>query len=469
MRVPDILRVTTPVVNKSQAVAPKPSADAVSSFNVQNTSQVNALRQQSQAGNQNAGVLQDKDTPTLLLSLLKDPAVAVTYLQNLSLLEETFQLLPANNTTVTEEIEQIYNNLMLASDEIAPELEVQQNLATTFQGEFFDLLREAAHEQPENIQLQLAVARQLKAANGLMNGRDVLEAVSNNLTFLKNGVIPGSETDGRLDALIRALRDPNAEQNFPRLKNMVLSTLRELEGSLLYSSPLEKNLSIAVYNLSRYSAGRSAFREAAGWLRRMLPPEQAARFSVLAEAFLKQFDGKAAPEQTSRVMQALTELIQKRAQADSESVSEQVKTEKMLHSLLSSPCNFTPLLHYVVPAAQDGARAFAELWINPQSDAKDMPEGVDSGIHVLLVADVESAGRYEAEFFAHGNTLVVSIFCPPGQEANGEAVLRTVPAALSGTAYRPGNLRAETLENARSLMDVFKSLPYKRMGVDVKV
>ena len=103
MRVPDILRVTTPVVNKSQAVAPKPSADAVSSFNVQNTSQVNALRQQSQAGNQNAGVLQDKDTPTLLLSLLKDPAVAVTYLQNLSLLEETFQLLPANNTTVTEE------------------------------------------------------------------------------------------------------------------------------------------------------------------------------------------------------------------------------------------------------------------------------------------------------------------------------------------------------------------------------
>jgi tetratricopeptide (TPR) repeat protein len=468
---PDILRVTTPVINKSQQVHPNTAPDAASSFNVQNTSQVAAMQQQGRAGNQNAGVLQDKDTPTLLLSLLKDPAVAVTYLQNISLLEETFQLLPANNTTVTEEIEQIYNMLMLSPDQIAPELECQQELATTFRGEFFDFLRKLSAEQPDNAQLQMAMARQLKAASCLMNRQDVLEAVSNNLTYLKSGVLPGSELETQLESLIEALRSPDANENFPRLKNTALAVLKQLQGNLLYTPQQEKNLSIAIYNLSRYNTSRSYFREAMGWLRRALPPEQRARFSQLAEEFLRQVSGQEPmPEkQPSRVMQALTALIQKQAEAAHESASEEAKTEKILHSLLSSPCNFTPLLHFIVPAQQDGTHAFAELWINPDSDAKDMPEGAGHGVHILLVADVEGMGRFEAEFFVHDDTLDFSLFCPPGQETNYAAVMQAVPAILSGTHYRLGQTRLEPLERPRSLMDAFKSLPYKRMGVDVRI
>ena len=37
------------------------------------------------------------------------------------------------------------------------------------------------------------------------------------------------------------------------------------------------------------------------------------------------------------------------------------------------------------------------------------------------------------------------------------------------TGYRFGEVKVERLERPRSLMDVFKSLPYKRTGVDVKV
>ena len=468
---PDILRVMTPIVNKSQQVHPNTAPDAASSFNVQNTSQVAALQQQGSANNKNAGVLQEKDTPTLLLSLLKDPDVAVTYLQNISLLEETFQLLPANNTTVTEEIEQIYHLLLLSPEEIAPEMERQQELSTTFRGELFDFLRQISAENPENGPLQMALARQLKAASSLMNRGDVLDAVSNNLTYLKGGVLPGSELQSRLDALIDALQGPQAEQRFPQLKGEALALLKEMESSISYTPQQEKNLSIAIYNLSRYNTSRSYFREAMTWLRKSLSPEQRATFSRLAENFLReQTSGErpaAAPQ--SRVMQALTQLIQKQAESDHESASEAAKTEKILHSLLSSPCNFTPLLHFVVPAEQNNTHAFAELWINPQSDEKDMPEGAGKGIHILLVADVEGAGRFEAEFFVHNNTLDFSLFCPPGLEEAYRPILQAVPKALAGTEYRLGQTRLEPLERARSLMDAFKSLPYKRMGVDVRI
>ncbi|MCI2047904.1 MAG: hypothetical protein LKJ90_09350 [Faecalibacterium sp.] len=468
---PDILRVTTPIINKSQQVHPNAAPDAASSFNVQNTSQVSPLQQQSSANNKNAGVLQEKDTPTLLLSLLKDPDVAVTYLQNISLLEETFQLLPANNTTVTEEIEQIYHMLMLSPEEIAPELERQQDLSTTFRGELFDFLRQVSAENPDNGSLQIALARQLKAASCLIDRRDVLDAVSNNLTYLKSGTLPGSELESRLDTLIRALQSPNAERNFPMLKGEALSLLKEMESSISYTPQQEKNLSIAIYNLSRYNTSRSYFREAMTWLRKSLSPEQRATFSRLAENFLREQTGpeKAPETPQSRVMQALTQLIQKQAEADHQSASEAAKTEKILHSLLSSPCNFTPLLHFVVPAEQNNTHAFAELWINPQSDEKDMPEGAGKGIHILLVADVEGTGRFEAEFFVYDKTLDFSLFCPPGQEDNYRAVLQAVPKALAGTEYRLGQTRLEPLERARSLMDAFKSLPYKRMGVDVRI
>ena len=47
-----------------------------------------------------------------------------------------------------------------------------------------------------------------------------------------------------------------------------------------------------------------------------------------------------------------------------------------------------------------------------------------------------------------------------------EEDLRT---AIQSTGYQFGEMRVDRLERPRSLMDVFRSLPYKRTGVDVKI
>ena len=164
----------------------------------------------------------------------------------------------------------------------------------------------------------------------------------------------------------------------------------------------------------------------------------------------------------------MVKLISQQADS-SKSISDSAKLEGMLHSMLSSPCNFTPLLHFILPVQYDEMRAFAEIWINPESDEKDMPDEVSSGMHILMVIDVDSIGRYEAEFFVYNKTIDFLLFCPKGYEAGYDELMRSMQKILYGTEYRIGKTQVAELEKTRSLMDVFKSLPYRRVGVDVKV
>ena len=114
----EILKITTPVINKSQVVGPKSPIDPTSPFTVTDPSRVIRTHNQRELLKQNTGSNQNGDAPVLLMNLLKDPAVTVTYLKNIFMLEEIFKLLPANNKTVTTEIEQIFQSLIMQPQDI---------------------------------------------------------------------------------------------------------------------------------------------------------------------------------------------------------------------------------------------------------------------------------------------------------------------------------------------------------------
>ena len=64
----------------------------------------------------------------------------------------------------------------------------------------------------------------------------------------------------------------------------------------------------------------------------------------------------------------LIKILEK--QTDSESVMQMKgeSVESVIHSLLSSPSNFTPLLHFIAPIDDGQSKAFGEMWINPDED-----------------------------------------------------------------------------------------------------
>ena len=248
--------------------------------------------------------------------------------------------------------------------------------------------------------------------------------------------------------------------------------MNEIKESVLYSPKIEKVVSITIYNLSRFNEDSGIYlRESTAALLRLLKGETRQEFSRLVNSYLESLnlDGKAR-EEASRVMDILIGLINRQTAGETSSPSEAGKIDRIIHSLLSSPCNFTPLLHFVVPVLYENTKAFAEIWINPNGEEEQGSKRGGKGIHLLLVVDVEAEGRFEVELYVAGNTIDFSLFCP--DSANVEKYQKSIPqlaSLVANLSYRLGDVRVLPLDHSRSLMEVFKSLPYKRAGVDVKI
>ena len=471
---PDFLRITTPLVNKNQNVQPKQGVDPTGAFSIQNSTKVIQTHNQSELLKQNNGLREENDAPTLLLNLLKDPGVTVSYLKNIFMLEELYKLLPANNKTVTQEIESVFDSLLMKSDGLQQEMINQEKASTAFKGEIFDFLRNLSENNRSNPEVQVAIAKFLRALYSTGNQQDILDSVANNLSFLKQQLSSSKVLTEKLDSLIAGYSADNSKLMFLELKADTLALMKEIEDSLLYSPKVSKILSIITYNLSRYNSNSNFVIESAYRLQQYLTIPEKKLFSKLFESYLGQLresggiTSGSADTDNSQVISLLVKLISQQAES-SKSITDSAKLEGMLHSMLSSPCNFTPLLHYILPLQFDEMKAFAEIWINPESDEKEMRDEASSGMHILMVIDVDGVGRYEAEFFVYNKTIDFLLFCPKGSEKGYDDLMRSMPQIFSGTEYRLGKTQVAELEKTRSLMDVFKSLPYRRVGVDVKV
>ena len=467
----DFLRITTPLVNKNQAVAPKPGTEAAGVLNVATTTKVLQPHNQSEILKQNNGLFED-GTPTLLLNLLKDPGVTATYLQNMDMLEELYKLLPANNKTVTAEIENVFDTLLLQADGLPGEMKSQEDASTAFKGPLFDFLRDVSAQNADNPEVQTAIARLLRAIYSTGSQRDILDSVGNNLSYLRGELSSSTTFTKQLDALIEGFNSPNAQQNFAQLKADTLAFVKQAEDSVFYDPKLAKTLSILTYNLSRFNANPDYVTETAFRLRQYLGVPQKQEFIQLLENYLDGRSGEsAATAGKSSVMNQLVELITRQTDSGKMSVADSLKMEGMLHSLLSSPCNFTPLLHFILPLQYDDTRSFSELWINPESDENDMPEGAGGGgMHILMVTDVDTVGRFETEFYVYpNNTVDINLYCPKGSESVYEDMMKNAGKLFTDTGYHLGKTQVAPFEKTRSLMEVFKSLPYRRVGVDVKI
>ena len=201
MDLADILKITTPLIAKNQQVAPKPTVEPTSPFQLHDLSKILKPFNQRDILPQNNTLMRETDSPEILLDLLKDPGVTVTYLKNIFMLEEIFKLLPQNNLTLTKEIENLYHALLLPHWEIADELMRQEQESTVFRGAFFDFLRKIVNEGDARPDLRLSVLNLMRALNNLMIKDDVMDAVANSLTYLAKNLQPSQTLAGKLEML----------------------------------------------------------------------------------------------------------------------------------------------------------------------------------------------------------------------------------------------------------------------------
>lgn len=496
----DILKITTPLVNKTQGMEPKGDMALNSQFNLQEITKVVKTNPQTEILKQNTGLVEREETSALLMNMLKDPTVAAATLKNIFAMQEMIKLLPVNNSPFTEEIEQLFEQLMVKPENIGQELVRQENDSCSFKGPLFDFLRAELAGRPGQKELQTAVLSFLKSLTLTVSKREVLGSVANDLDFLARSVAPSKSLSGQLAQLAGEFRAESAPERFSALKGIALTLFSELEDSLLYSPKLEKVVSIAMYNLSRFSDNPRFLRETTAYLSSQLYGENKREtLMTLLKDFLQQNEARelaaktmserslqtmaaarglseeqlreAMREKPASVMDVLAKILEEQMKNEDIVLVNSEKMEKIIHSLLSSPCNFTPLLHYVIPVQYEQTQAFAEIWINPHGgeDDRERRGGGDDAVHMLLVFDVGSIGHFELELYVRENTVDFSLLCPPAYVGAYRGMEQDLRWCIRDTQYHFGEIRFDKLERPRSLMDVFRSLPYKRTGVDVRV
>lgn len=467
----DLLKITTPLVKQTQAQSQlgRQPVDPNAVFDLPDVSKIIKPGAQSEMQGQNNGMIQKEETPTILMNMLKDPSVTVNFLKNIYMLQEIIKLLPVNNQTFTREIEQLFDALMLAPEEISQEMVRQENNSTEFKGELFDFLRNLVEENPQP-EIKYAVANLLKSINCSNSRQDIMGAVANSLSYLSDSVQTSRTLATRLQELAGRFRQPQAEEHFHELKAQTLVLLKDVENSILYSPKMSKVISILNYNLSRFNDNPDFFQDSLVSLLQLLDgKQQKGDFVRHVKEFLEQRGGDRA-EEPSRVMNILTQILNKHAQSEELTLVNSEKMERIIHSLLSSPCNFTPLLHYVIPVEFMNLKSFAELWINPNGGEDERPIGErKASTHLLVVFDIEGMGQFEAELFVSGMDIDLAVYCPPAYVEQFSEIGDRVKRVTGATGYRFGEVRVDKLDKPRSLMDVFKSLPYKRTGVNVRI
>ncbi len=465
----DILRVTTPLVNKNQAPEIKRNVDMAMAFPLQDTTRVNKPNSQSELLQQNNGMIQQDDASALLLNLLKDPSVTVNFLQSISSMEALIRLLPANNSPFTQELEQMFGNLLISEDQIADEMLQQEKVSTFFKGALFDQLRQELKDYPQQNQLRHATVSFLKALTQFYTRSETLGSVANSLSFLSESLFASKDLSQRLADLAGQYRSENAPAQFEELKRQTQDLLLELQDSILFSDQTEKVVKMVMYNLSRYNNNGDFLRESVSNLLQQMHGDTARNnFLSNLESFLEGMKQSGRRENTA--MDVLAEILHRQTGQEEMASQGADRLERIIHSLLSSPCNFTPLLHYVIPVQYEDMRSFAEIWINPNGEEDDREFSVGGKqIHMLLSFDIESVGRFELELFVREKIIDCSLYCPPAYLSVYSDLKSSLRQCTQQTEYRVGELKVEGLERPRSLMDVFRSLPYKRTGIDVKI
>ncbi|MDL2252576.1 hypothetical protein LJC49_00685 [Ruminococcaceae bacterium OttesenSCG-928-I18] len=503
----EILKISTPLVEKNPIPTARPQ-ESGAPFNLSDVSRVVQTKDPTEILQQNTGNIPREETPKILADLLKDPSVTVSMMRNIYLLQEVINLLPANNISLTGEIEQMFEKLLIKPGDITAELMRQEENTTMFKGELFDMLRSLLSQAQGKPETAAAIGILLKGLNATISGRDTLNSVANNLQFLldsltgggltktdlqqvdframiQNGLDPKqlesllnqSRLTDKLDILINLLRTPQATEHFTTLKDAILRVLPNIENSVLFSPQMERTLPLVVYNLSRYNENDDFLPDALRLLLSTIDGETDKNSLVQKlEDFLAKFnspDGARmarAAEADSQVIDMLTKIIGKQAQSEDIKLISGDKLENIVHSMLSSPSNFTPLLHFILPVEFMDLKAFAEIWIDPNAEELyDSKNPAGDNTHMLMVFDVEGLGRFEVELYVQGKRIAMNLLCPPSYYDAFENIGPAIRQAVSGTDYRFETINIDRLDRTHSLMDVFTDLPYKRMGIDVKV
>jgi len=441
----DSLKIS-PTMIKQPAVS-RNQPDPQVPFQIKDVTKVNNLNTSKQTSSQNQTLL-NSDGPKLLLDILRDPESTTQFLHSLYLLQEVNQLIPLDNLSLNSELELLFQSIFLKSDSLLTELLNQSKQTSVFKGELFDWIRNLLVQYPmsENSLIQL-----LKSMNQIKSKPQYRESLLNQAEYLEQEFINPKQNES-IKQFIDSLMN-NSDQLSKQLKEMI----QVLEKSILYSPQTQKNLGIMQYNLSRYMM-ETDINDVLESFKDVLA-EDFIQFEMLVKEYIK-LPYKSL--NTSNMLDKITELLDNQIKQSSQIDIPYRKLEKIVISLLSSPSNFVPLLHFILPMQGSILQAYSEVWV----DIEEPKVKIDSSIHVLCAIEIEHIGHFEIELWNRSNSIKIDVYCPESHLEQFKPIISKFSKHILDSIYNLENVHLFPLTQKRSLMDVFEHLSLKQSGLD---
>ncbi len=143
-----------------------------------------------------------------------------------------------------------------------------------------------------------------------------------------------------------------------------------------------------------------------------------------------------------------------------------VEPHGLVHSMLTAPGVFTPLLHYVLPVKIGDVKSFGEIWI----DNKTVETGEESDSnHIFISFDIEHVGVFELEMQTDKKNINVNLYCPHGLEKYFSTLKPQFVEVAKKAGYSINSSSIRPLIKVRNLVDVFPRISERRSGLNVKI
>lgn len=470
----NIEKFATPINNRNivHPVSEHKSADA-EKVDFQNTGKVKQTLAESELLKQHNGDIENQRGPAVFMNLLTDPNVTVGFMRNIYMMMDIVALLPMQNGSLTEEMQELFSKLSLMPDEIAEEMINQENSSTAFKGELFDFLRDIIGEN-QNPDFRKAVIAVLKSVNSEKSKTDILKALSGSFEYLSKQMKPSRELSAVLMNISKKFVSEGAEDNFSALKTDALSVLTDVERSILFNTQTERLISMIRYNISRFNNDPDFLTSSVNHLMTMLKEDDRSEFLQLLYDHLAYYANRdpSSSLSDSKVMNIITDILKLQSESEEIRAIDSDSVESIIHSMLSSPSNFTPLLHFIIPVEYEDTASFAEMWIDPDEEeqsASDDGKAPERVIHMLIVFDIDNIGKMEAEFHVRDKNIVLSLYCPKEIINHIESLSKDLKKCADFTDYKITEVDIREFKQPRSLVDVFDGLSVKRTGINVKI
>ena len=297
----DMLKITQLVNAKNYSMPTRPLETSDTVFNLADMSKVLKTNDRSDEFRQTDNSPSNPNTNLLKaeLNISKSPDFSAAILKGLLSDEFAAQLLNSGSPDVINEFNEFTRNIFLTGENVAADLNSQQQGSTTFKGELFNALRQLVSQNPSP-EMKTAVAQLLKSAFALCSQPEILKSLSANFMHFAEELYPSRSLSESLEQLSNEFAKPDAALKFTELKSEALKLLNSVSNSLVATDEIKNLVSLVKYNLSRFSDNPKSLLDAFKSLADMIPDDEFK--AQLEKAFSTFIQDDSIPEITKRAL-----------------------------------------------------------------------------------------------------------------------------------------------------------------------